>query len=486
MPSDKPVRASIPPTPELAKLFQDFKPQAGLSAGESFDTSPANIDARSERAKVGKGIQAVLLPKKTRGETVQLRLVLRYGTKDSLKGYRTACDFLPPMMLRGTKKLTWEQLQDQLDAQSATLSADGDTGVAHFMIETKRDNLPAVLGLLRQVLREPTFPVEEFNALKQESLADLEGQLSDPKALATNKLRRTVNPYPETDVRYAPTPQQEIDATNELTIDDVKKLHREFLSSQAGELAIVGDFDSSVALDLVRKALADWNTAQPYERITKVVFSDVKGQKLEIVTPDKENAIYAAGEAFALSDTDPDFAPVVIGNYILGGSSLSSRLGDRVRQKEGLSYGVGSFFGAEPLDRRASITLFAIFNPANVEKVEDAISEELRLLLKKGITAKELADAQKGYLQLQEVGRSSDSTLATILTECLFAGRTMQYYVELEKRIKAQTPETVLKALDKYIDPQRLVVVVAGDFNGKPAKPNKNAVGSATDSDGRQ
>ncbi len=483
VPTEKPVRATLPPTPELASLFENFKPHDNISAGETFDTSPANIDARSQRAKVGRGIQAVLLPKKTRGETVHLRLNLRYGTKESLKNQRAACDFLPQMMVRGTKQLSWEQLQDQLDAQSATLAADGDTGVAHFVIETKRDNLPAVLELVRQILREPAFSADHFNTLKQEVLADLETQLTDPKSLATNKLRRTVNPYPETDVRATPTLSEDIEATTALKLDDVKRLYREYLGSQAGELAIVGDFDADGTLALVRKALGDWNASESYERIPKLVFPDVKGQKFEIQTPDKENAVYAAGEAFALSDSDPDYAPLLLGNYILGGSALSSRLGDRVRQKEGLSYGLGSFFGAEPLDRRASITLFAIYNPTNVRKVEAAIDEEVELLLKKGVTADELAKAKQGYLQQQEVGRSHDGTLASILTETLFAGRTMQYYVELEKKIKAQTPEAVLKALDKYIQPNRLVVVVAGDFSGKPAKPDKNAIGSATESD---
>ncbi len=477
VPTEKPDRVTVPPTPDLAKLLKDYQGQAEVGSGEAFDTSPANIEARSERAKVGKGIQAVLLPKKTRGETVHLLLNLRYGTKDNLQGMRTACDLLPTMMTRGTKKLTREQLQDQLDKLVATLSADGDAGLAHFVVETKRENLPAVLELLRQILREPSFPPEEFDVLKQESLADLEQELADPKTLATNRLRRTVNPYPPDDIRYTPSPQDQIEETTELKLDYVKKLYREYLSSQAGELAIVGDFEPAETLDLVRKALADWNAEQPYERIPKLVFPGVKGQRQEILTPDKANAVYAAAEVFALKDTDPDYPSLVLGNYIFGGGALSSRLGDRVRQSEGLSYGVGSFFGAEALDRRASITLFAIFNPANLAKVETAIDEELKRLLKNGVTADELTRAKKGYLQQQEVGRSSDSHLALILADTLYAGRTMQYFVDLEKKIKAQTTETVLKALDKYIDPERLVVVAAGDFAAKSASESARAAG---------
>ncbi len=111
------------------------------------------------------------------------------------------------------------------------------------------------------------------------------------------------------------------------------------------------------------------------------------------------------------------------------------------------------------------------------------MDEELTLLLKKGVTADELARAKKGYLQQKEVERSDDGHLTAILAGNLYDGRTMQYYVDLEKRIKAQTPESVLKALVKYIVPTRLVVVVAGDFSAKTSKTAKAEAGSAQTAD---
>jgi zinc protease len=185
-----------------------------------------------------------------------------------------------------------------------------------------------------------------------------------------------------------------------------------------------------------------------------------------------------AGEAFALKDDEPDYPPMIIGNFVLGGGTLSSRLGDRVRQKEGLSYGVGSFFAAESLDKRSSLTVFAISNPQNIPKVETAIKEEIDLLVSKGITKEELDQAKNGYLQQQQVSRSNDRALAALLADTAYVGRTMLYYAELEKKIQGLTTETVLAAVKKYIAPQQLTIVVAGDFEAA-AKAAKDPAGAA-------
>jgi zinc protease len=351
------------------------------------------------------------------------------------------------------------------------LSADGDLGMAGFSIQTKRANLPAVLELLRQILREPALSAEEWELEKRESLGNLEEQLTDPQTLAITRLRRTLNPYPKEDARYIFTPQEEVDATSALTVGDIEKLYGDFFSSQAGELSVVGDFDPEEIKPLLAKIFDGWTAKQPYERIEKTVFEKVPGERQQIFTPDKANAVLTGGEVFALKDSDPDYPSLVLANFIFGGGALSSRLGDRVRQKEGLSYGIGSFFSADPIDRRAGLTLFAIYNPNNGGKVEAAIQEEFARLVADGVTDKELEGGKTGFLQAQEVGRASDTRLATLLADNLYAGRTMKYYGDLEKKIGDQTRDTVQAAVKKYFSLKRLVVVVAGTFadSEKPA-----------------
>jgi zinc protease len=473
IPTEDPNRVTIPPAPPESELFADFHPREATSKGESFDPTPENIDARSKPITLGKGIKGLLLPKKTRGETVSLQLDLRYGTKETLKRYRAAGDLLPELMTRGTKQLTRAEIQDRLDKDSATLHAAGDTGVVTISLETKRANLPDVLDLLRQILREPTLPDKEWGEMQRETLANLDEQLTDPQPLALVRMRRTINPFSKDDVRYIPTPQEEIEEVSALKASDFQKLYSDYLSSQAGELAVIGDFDPDEIRPLLEKTFEGWKTKQPYQRIEQVVFDKVPGGRQQILTPDKANAIYVAGEAFALRDSDPDYAPLVLGNFVFGGGSLSSRLGDRARQKEGLSYNVGSMFKAGSIDRRASVMLYAIYNPTNAKKLETAMTEELARLLADGVTAEELARAKTGFLEEQKVGRTSDSHLAAVLTDNLYANRSMKYYAELERRLEEQTPETVLAALKKYYDPKRLVIVTAGDFKDDKESADK-------------
>jgi zinc protease len=113
------------------------------------------------------------------------------------------------------------------------------------------------------------------------------------------------------------------------------------------------------------------------------------------------------------------------------------------------------------------LTIFAICNPANIEKVNQAIREEVDKLLAEGPTESELEEAKKGYLQQQHVARTSDGMLAAILADNRYVGRTMAYYADVERKIAELDTDQVTDALQKYIDPQRLVVVDAGDFSSK-------------------
>jgi zinc protease len=359
-------------------------------------------------------------------------------------------------------------LRDELDALQASLTAGGSTGAVTFRIQAKKKDFPAVLEILRQVLREPALPETEFELLKREQLAGLEQARTEPQAIAPRLLQRELAPYAKDDVRYIPTVEEEIKRVEDTTYKQVEQLYKDYLGAQAGELTIVGDFDPKTALPILEETLSGWKAKQPYSRIVQTVPPGLKGGEHKVNTPDKANATYLAGLLIPVRDDDPDYPALTMGDYILGAGSLSSRLGTRVRQKEGLSYGVGSSIGASSLDPRASFSLQAISNPQNTPKVDKAIREELDRLLTDPPTQDELDKAKQGYLQSAKVRRAADPTLAGTLSNLSHAGRTMDYYSDLEKKIEALTPEQITAALKKHINPKNLVVVTAGDFE-KPA-----------------
>jgi zinc protease len=383
-----------------------------------------------------------------------------------------AAEFLGPLMMRGTKKHTREQIETELDALGATLNAASDAGELTFTFQAKREKLPALLDLLGEILRTPTFPETEFDILKRADRQDLEKGLTDPQQLASNLLRRQLNPYPPDNVRYVPTLPEAIQRLDAVTRDQVVRIYQEQLGAQVGEFAVVGDFDSDATLKQVTAMTGDWKAAVPYQRIGREANTKVVGVVEKILTPDKENAVYLAGEVFRLKDTEPDYPALLMGNYILGSSGFNSRILDRLRQKEGLSYGAGSHFSADAQDPWAQFMFHAIYNPGVLEKVDQAMKEVLDKLLKDGVTEEELADAKKGYREERRVARASDRTVASMLTSGLYLGRTFAYSADLDAKVAAVTVADVNRALRAHLDPRRLVIVRAGDF-GKSAGSQK-------------
>jgi len=464
IPTSESQRITIPPTPDLAAMIGDYQGREGLSTGEAFDVSAESIESRTQRVALSSGLKAALLPKKTRGESVQMRLTLRYGDLENLKGMTTACEALPSLMMRGTKELTRQQIQDLLSKHRARIVPTGAAGEATFVIETRRSELPAVLDILRQVLREPTLPESEFEILRTQYMSNYEKQLTDPQYLSQKAVTQLINPYPADDVRYVPSIAETIDRWKNVKLTDVAQLHTAFLGGQTGELSVVGDFDPDEIRPLLDGMLTEWKSSQRYQRLPKVGRVDLNSTRLAINTPDKENAVYFAATVMPLSDSSSDYPGLLIATDIFGGGGLSSRLGDRVRQEEGLSYGVGAFFSAQALDERAVLGMYAIMNPANTHKVEDAISQELTRMLTDGVTAEELKAAQNGWLEGQKVERADDATLARFLTSTIENGRDMRYYGELEQRVMSLTADEVGAVWKRNVDPDRIPVAIAGDM----------------------
>ena len=463
IPTSESQRTPVGPTPDVAALVKEYRGRPEFSIGEVFNPSPDAIEARVKRS-VQEGVKIALLSKKNRGGSVVLRLRLRYGSAKSLFGLSTACSFLPDLMTRGTKKLSSEQLEDRLDELQTTLHATGSAGEAEFYIQTKREHLADVIGVLRQVLREPTLPEAEFAILKQDRQGTLEEQSAEPQALAPRAVQQKLSPYPPGDVRHALSLVDELKLVEQLDLATVKRIYDEFLGASAGELAIVGDFDEASTLSAVSGLLSGWKSKLPYERISRTVDKLPAPEMIKIPTPDKANAMYFAGLVMPLRDDAPEYPALIVGNDILGGSGFASRLMGRIREKEGLSYGVGSVFRATSLDQRSTFSIYAISNPENASKVVALAREEIDRFLKDGITDEELAESKRGYLQSQQASRGEDLKLAEVLANALFTGRTLKFQASIEEAVGKLTREQVQAAMQKHIDPSRLVNAVAGDL----------------------
>ncbi len=465
IPTSSPDRAEIPPVPDLAAALKDFRGSTTVALGEDFNPTPANIEARVIRRTLPGGMKLALLPKKTRGGTVVAQLTLEWGDEQSKLNRAAACGVASGMLVRGTRKHSREQLRNQFDRLKANVGVGGDGG----SVETVRENLPETLKLMAEVLRQPSFPNEEFEQLRRSSLTGIDTQRSDPGALAGLALSRHLNPYPPEHWLYTTTLDERSARLQALSLAEVKRCYADFYGASDSELAVVGDFDPEEIARLAQELFGDWKSPRPYARIPLRI-ADVPPADDVINTPDKANAVLRAGVLLKLRDDNPDYPALLLANYVLGGSS-DSRLMRRIREKEGLSYSVGSFLSADSFFERGSFGVFAIYAPQNRARVEAALAEELRKALAEGFSAEEVEAGKKGLLQARQLARSSDGTVASRLVSYLVLGRTFAWDEDLERRIAAMTPKDIVEALRRHIDPAKLSVVKAGDFASVAANP---------------
>jgi zinc protease len=475
VPTEKPDRTDVPAVPDVAKLVSEYKGGVAIAAGEEFDPTPANVEARVQRAQLANGLKLVMMPKKTRGGTVVSRVTLRYGDEKSLFGKVRAASFAWAMLPRGTAKHNRQQIQEEFDKLKAQVNFGGAAEFGSVTINTVRASLPDVLKLVREIYREPSFLDTEFDQIKTAAISAVENSRREPQFLAINELRRHTNKYPRGDVRATNTADESLEDIKKTTLEDVKAFYKGFFGGSSDAImTVVGDFDPAEMKTLAAGLFADWKTPAPHKRITRD-YQAAEAINKNIETPDKANALFAAGLNIRMDDDHPDYPAMVIANQMFGGSP-TSRMFSRMRQKEGWSYGAGSQMAVATKDTAGFVMAYAILAPQNMVKLEAGFQEEIKKVVTDGFTEVELAQNKSSWLQEQKVNRADDMALLGMLSGNEYWGRTMKWNGDVETKIAAVTLDQVNAAARKYWVPANFSIVKAGDF----AKAAATAAGAAT------
>jgi zinc protease len=462
LPTDKTQRAPLPKAADVAAQMKSFKPQAAAATVEAFDATPANIDKRTQRFAVG-GVQAAVLPKGTRGGAVHAVLTLHFGDEKSLFGLGEVPDTVAAMLDKGTKSLTREQFQDRLDQLKTEMSINPGVGDLTVSLVSRRENLPAAIALVGEMLRTPALTPEVLDEVKRQAMAGIEQQRKEPGAVAQNAVERVGNPYPRGDVRHARTFDEIVADVNAVTIEKVRDFHSRFYGARKAEFAAVGDLDPAAVRQALDKALGDWNNAgMPYTRVPQPIFP-VPPQRLVLNVPDKQNANMLAKFDLPLSDNDAEYPAMMMANYLLG-SGGSSRLWKRVREGEGLSYDVRSVIQWDTVEPHSQWVSTAIFAPQNQPKVEAGVRDEMARAVKDGFTAQELAEGQRGLLSRRRLQRAQDAAVAGQMSLNLYLGRTFAKSAEVDAALEKLTVADVNGALRKYLKPDQWVWSFAGEL----------------------
>ena len=465
IPEATPDRVPTPAKVNVTEELKTFKPGTAIAQAEVFDSSAANIDKRTQTGALSNGLTYSLLPKTTRGNTVVMAMNLYLGDAQSLKDKGLTPELAASMLSRGTEKLSHQAFNEELDKLKAKLQISGSGGSVNVSVETVRDNLPRVLALVHDALRQPALNDTEFTQLVNAELAQLEESSKDPQALAIDAVRQANNNWPAGDPRRYLSIAEKIAALKTAKLSDTRAFWQDFYGinqDNQAQLAVVGEFDATALKGQLESAFGAWKAGHDFLRLNKV-YHATQAQDLHIATPDKANAFFFASMSLPTSAKNPDYPALVMANYLLGGN-VNSRIFNRIRQKDGISYGGGSSYNASYLDEVGSFSAYAIYAPQNREKLETGMREEINKAVKEGFTAAELEDAKKSYLQERQLERSQDSQLAQELATNLFLGLTMQQSTEIEKKVSALSTSDLKTVLQKYLGYEKMVLVFAGDF----------------------
>jgi zinc protease len=338
----------------------------------------------------------------------------------------------------------------------------GSMSTATASITAPAENFVAAMKLAVEILKEPLFPEDEFDRTKTQRVKALELPQTEPTQLAQELLNRHLSPFAKGDVQYAPTREEQKPEVAKVTLADAKKFHDDFYGANYGVFAVVGPVAPADIQKAAAELLGSWNTSKAYKPLI-VPFKAAAPMNQKIETPDKANAEFLGGERFQMSQNDPDYAAMVLASYMFG-EPITSRVSNRIRNKEGLSYGANARIAIPTEGDASTLTVTVSLNPAVGPKVEQCFFEELQKVYKDGFTAAEVAEAKKAVLDARTLNRSTDAALMAFLASHEQLDRPLKWDADVEMKIASLTPEQINAAFRKHIDPAAMTIVKAGDF----------------------
>lgn len=469
LPTAQPKRAPAATPVNIEEMLAGYTGRALEDNAAAFNATPENIDAQTQREPLalpdGTHIEMALLPKPTRGNRVEAKLLMQFGDAQSLAGKSTIAAATASLLEHGTQTLSRQDIQDKFTELQADIGLGGGNGVVVADISVPGNNLPQVIALVTHILREPTFPADELETYKTQVLTSIRSAMTEPGALASRALARHDNPWAKTDPRYTPTFEEALQRVEALNQKALANFHAQFYGTGTLRFSAVGAFDADAVREALKTGFSQWKKAPAYTRLDDP-WRNVKPESFTISTPDKANAVYVASLPLELRDDNPDFQALYVANYLLGGSSRS-RLWERIRVTEGISYSVGSGINASAYEPSGEWSMSAILAPENRDRFRAALSDELNKALKSGFSDEEVKEAIQALMNLRRLNRSNDEVLAAVWVNYMQEGRTFAWSAQVDDVLSKMTAEDVNAALRKYLKPDAFSTALAGDFDKK-------------------
>lgn len=467
IPDKEAQRVTVAERPEINTLVMHYKGKATTAATGTFDATIPNIKKNTQYGSLTNGLKYALLKKPAKGDKIYANFLLKIGDEKSLSGKNIIPQLTAKMLLNGTLTKSKKDINDLLDKIKSSIYISGNAGSVYVYLNTDKDNLSAALDVLADMLLHPSFDKAEFDKMILDMKGELEANKSNPQYIASKALSKKTSLYPKGHPYYPESVDESLDDLKNVNVDDIKNFYTNFYGANNASVAFAGAIDKATIIAALEKNLAGFTSKQPYAEIEDKYF-DVPGSSEDITIPDKTNAVCSGNINIPIKETDPDYAALDMANEMLGGGTfISSRIPTRLREQEGMSYGAGSYLSGDYKYAASSWGLYAIFNPLYKNRLDSALKDVINKTIQTGFTEDEFKKAVASWLQQRKTYLSLDNVLSSQQASFLADGKDLDYYTDYEKRVKDLTLDQVNNALRKYISPDKITLIYAGDFNKK-------------------
>ncbi|WP_445368563.1 M16 family metallopeptidase [Methylomonas sp. BW4-1] len=430
------------------------------------DVTAAAIDAQIERFSINESLAVALWPKPIPTGRVQGQWNLRMGTADSMLGKRMLADLTGSLLAHGSASLDRQQLFDRLVGLDAHLSMTPMEDRLAIRFDLPAKSLPEFLDVLIDVLRHPALPEQGFKEIGNQLRVAYQSLGAKPQVVAEQAVTALTSPYPIGDIRREPGMAEALAALERIELNDVKAFHADYYGAN-GELLLSGEFDANATRRQLESLLGPWRSKQAYQRPPLPYTTLAPGRHVMTVA-DGAHGIYTAQLRQPLQADETDTLTLMLANVALGEDAIQSRLGRRLRQQEGISYGVASKMSASAFEPRATLTISATYAPALRQQLSKAVHEELALLVKDGLSAAEFDSAKENWRHRNDLSKLDRDKLFGKLNLLLRLRRDMHYYADINARVEALTLAQVNTAIARHINPDQLLEVFVDTNNEAP------------------
>lgn len=452
---------------DIVKLTANYKGKEQEEEDLSFEATIANIKANMEVKTLDTGFKYAFLKKPVKGKKVTASFRAPIGNLDMWKGKGNVASIMGQMLKSGTKSKTKEQIQDLLDNTKSSLSFSFGGQSLNINVSTYQEHMQTIFDLIHEILHESVFPENEFSKIITNTKSGIESRKNDPQSVAFREISRLTSNYPKEHLYYTPTIDEELARIDAVTREQVIGFYNNYLGGSNAIGTVLGDLNSADVDKLMSSAFGGWSSKAKYEKIEPIYYQ-TKDREERVNTPDKENAAMVGAISFRMDQKSPDYPAMVMANEMLGeGGFLTSRIPTRLREKEGISYGAGSFQEIRYDNDIAQWYVYAFFNPTLREKVDSVVKEEINKAINDGFTDEELENSMKGWLTQRNTALGMDGFLTGFINSALYNNSSLDDFTELEAKVKSLSVGKVNEVIRKYLKSSGLTLIYAGDFDKK-------------------